>query len=173
MWNTVDWHSTLRTLSWGSSSPNAVFDGHLHSCRSTAAVMTFPWAGVCMVCGPPAFVSALGFTLLAVEGCSCSCHLKDSVTFVPTNQYWLDCWWVWRLKTCSSICHLITTESCYALHVLGAPNNGANNAAEKCICSVVSIVCAEHLKSQDICCVNILNLAFFFLFFFNKELFSG
>lgn len=60
------WHSTLRTVAWGISSPDAMFDGHLHSSCSTTTVITFPLAGVCIVRGPPAFISALGFTL--------SCH---------------------------------------------------------------------------------------------------
>jgi hypothetical protein len=143
MWNTVDWHSTLRTLTWGSFSPDAMFDRHLHSSCSTAVIMTFLLAGVCIVCGPPAFVGVLGFTLLAIERCSCNCHLQDNVTCLPTNQYWLDCWWQWCLRTCSSIYHLITTEPCYALHVLGTPNIRANNAAEKCVCSFVSTVCVK------------------------------
>jgi hypothetical protein len=92
------WHSTLRTLTWGSPSPDAMFDGHLHSSCSTATIMTFPLAGVCVVCGPPAIISAFGFTLLAIEGCSCS-YLQDNVNCVPTNQYWLDCRWHWRLTS--------------------------------------------------------------------------
>jgi hypothetical protein len=86
----------------------------------------------------PAFVSALGFILLAVERRSCGCLVQENV---PTYQCRLHSCLHYQLGTCSLICHLIITEPCCALHVLGILSNRANNETEKHVCSLVSILC--------------------------------
>jgi len=140
----------LRSLAWGISSPDAMFDGHLHSSCSTAAVMNFPSASVCIVRGPPAFLSALGFTL--------NCHREMFLQFSFVGQCNMcshesvlaGLLMALTLKNAFQYLLFDQTELCYALHVLGTPNSAANNAAEKCICSFVSIVCVEYVTSQDI-----------------------
>ena len=56
----------IETVLWGRSLgvatvPVPCLLGILHSSCSTATIVTFPLAGVCIVLGPPAFCKCLGF----------------------------------------------------------------------------------------------------------------